>query len=161
MLEQLQSVKDAGLADTHWIVDVLRAAVAVQTPALACEMLRARIAANGPSHAHAVTKCARLRLALGEALCAKGDSDSLREAVEVYADAAETLAQLFGDDHPEHHEAASLCRMTARKIASLELASVPQPGSSRTAPERVQQPPQPGIIQVPAKSGRKKGGRRG
>lgn len=117
-LELLREAEGAGLAGVHWIVDTACGASAVQNPSMACELLRQRIAGHESAGRHAVTKCARLYLALGEQLCAEGSAESLKEATAAYGKAEKALAILFGDDHPEAQEAAIAKRMVARKLAS-------------------------------------------
>uniref|UniRef100_A0A7S4PTX5 SET domain-containing protein n=2 Tax=Alexandrium monilatum TaxID=311494 RepID=A0A7S4PTX5_9DINO len=133
-LERLRSAEAAGLDDKHWIVDVARGAAATEQPAMACELLRQRISAQGHVGAHAATKRARLHHALGEALCVLGDTESLQEAVAAYNVAAESLALLFGDDHPEHREAATLRDLTAKKLAHKQRAETGRPLGSGSDP---------------------------
>ncbi|CAE8618369.1 unnamed protein product, partial [Polarella glacialis] len=128
----------------HWIVDVAREAAAADEPVRAVDLLQQRLAVHSADAGHCATKRARLQLALGEALSARGSLEDLEEAVKAYKGAAEALALLFGDDHREHQEAAQLQDMTARKVASF---SVDAAATNKT---------QAGIFIKSAEKGKKK-----
>lgn len=140
----LQAAETGGLAGTHWLLDVLRAAAAAEAePKAASRLLRQRIEVCESLGPHTVTSCARLRLALGEALTTCGDAESLQEAIVAYDEAARTLELLFGDDHPEHREAALLRGAAARRLAR-EQAAAGLPGSSSREEHRRATLPTPG-----------------
>eukprot|EP00439_Symbiodinium_sp_Y106_P021184 s1007_g2.t1 len=73
------------------------------------------IGRSGEGVGHCMTKRARLLKELAEAFSAEG---GLEEAQSAYDEAASTFAILFGDDHPEHLEAAKQAELTRRKLAS-------------------------------------------
>lgn len=105
--EMLRRAEDGGLATTSWIIDELRAAVCRQDGPDA-GLLRLRIEASDSLGSLAIVKRARLRLELGGSLARQADAGALAEAAEVYSQAAQMLALVFGDDHPEYQEAESL-----------------------------------------------------
>eukprot|EP00930_Biecheleria_cincta_P004717 TRINITY_DN105647_c0_g1_i1.p1 TRINITY_DN105647_c0_g1~~TRINITY_DN105647_c0_g1_i1.p1 ORF type:complete len:511 (+),score=92.24 TRINITY_DN105647_c0_g1_i1:142-1533(+) len=121
--ELLQFASDSGLSDRHWILDTVLAWAAEQEPAQAPDLFRRRLAVHEEGLGHCITKRARLQLALGEKLCARGSYDDLREAAKAYGEAAAALAMVFGDDHREHQEAADLQAMARRKLAMLPNAA--------------------------------------
>jgi len=113
-LERLRQAEAAGIGEAHWAVDAARrAAAAEEGPELACELLRRSVEVRKSVGVQA--QAARLRLALASALCRCGGAEALREASQVYGEAADMLAILFGDDHPEHREAAALRDKAARR----------------------------------------------
>eukprot|EP00931_Biecheleriopsis_adriatica_P107180 TRINITY_DN81522_c0_g1_i1.p1 TRINITY_DN81522_c0_g1~~TRINITY_DN81522_c0_g1_i1.p1 ORF type:complete len:378 (+),score=90.15 TRINITY_DN81522_c0_g1_i1:163-1134(+) len=118
----LREAEEAGLADRHWIVDAMCDAAASEKPTRAVELLRRRLVVHEEGSGHCMTKRSRLQIALAEALCAEGSQAALREAAAVYGDAAGCLGVLFGDDHPEHLDAACSQEMAERKLASLAVA---------------------------------------
>ncbi|CAJ1431874.1 unnamed protein product [Effrenium voratum] len=107
----LVEAENAGLADRHWILDALCDAAAAEAPEKAIELLRRRLALH--QEGHCMAKRGRLHLALAEALSAQ---NLLEEAEQSYGAAAELLGLLFGDDHPEHLEAAKMQDMCRRKL---------------------------------------------
>lgn len=118
-LELAQRATAAGLAGTHWALDIARAAAAEEAPAEACNLLRLRVFAHEAVGSHALARYARLCLALGRLLSGKGaDAEALQEAIDMYARASQGLAMLFGDDDPEHREAERLGNVAARLLAA-------------------------------------------
>eukprot|EP00933_Yihiella_yeosuensis_P051753 TRINITY_DN4972_c0_g3_i1.p1 TRINITY_DN4972_c0_g3~~TRINITY_DN4972_c0_g3_i1.p1 ORF type:complete len:503 (+),score=113.65 TRINITY_DN4972_c0_g3_i1:154-1662(+) len=135
--ERLQEIRENGLGDRHWIVDVARDTLADEEPRLAVELLQKRLRALGVDAS--ATKRARLQLALGEALISRGSVDDMRQAAAVYGEAAEALALLFGDDHQEHQDAARRQEMALRKassMSSISAASGSSPGLLGYAEDR-------------------------
>lgn len=114
-LAALQTAQEAGLGSRHWIVDALRLAAASRLPSEASGLLRKCLEVQKEGVGHCMTKRARILLELAEALSAEG---GLEEAQSAYDEAASTFAILFGDDHPEHLEAAKQAELTRRKLAS-------------------------------------------
>ena len=105
----LREAERQGLGEAHWIVDALVATAAEESSTERCQFLRRRVRVHAAAGPHAVTRCLRLQVDLGKALRPQRDDvELLREQITLFGAAAETLAVLFGDDHPEHLEAAEL-----------------------------------------------------
>mmetsp|Transcript_130269 Transcript_130269/g.416591 ORF Transcript_130269/g.416591 Transcript_130269/m.416591 type:complete len:499 (+) Transcript_130269:306-1802(+) len=120
-VEVLGAAESVGLLGMHWAVDEARMAVAEEAPEEECRMLRLRAQAY-KSVPFALAKYARLSLNLGRALACKGaEEEALREAVEWFSRAASVLLTLFGDDDPEHQEAAKLREGAMKQLMSSAL----------------------------------------
>ncbi|CAK8989955.1 unnamed protein product [Durusdinium trenchii] len=119
------------LGDRHWILDALRHAVATAEPQRAVELLSQRLEVHQEDYC--MTLRARLHVSLGKALFSEGRFPAAEAS---YREAAELLALLFGDDHPEHLEAASLKQAAEQKQADVRKPDAKMPTPNRTAKKR-------------------------
>lgn len=117
-LEILCRAEAGGLASGHWAMDAARSAAAEEQPQEACNLLRQRVAALDTAGTWVMSKTARLRLELARRLAGKAStSEALREATDLFANAAQTFALLFGDEDPEYRESVRLGELTERQLA--------------------------------------------
>eukprot|EP00929_Paragymnodinium_shiwhaense_P078820 TRINITY_DN40891_c0_g1_i2.p1 TRINITY_DN40891_c0_g1~~TRINITY_DN40891_c0_g1_i2.p1 ORF type:complete len:500 (-),score=93.48 TRINITY_DN40891_c0_g1_i2:771-2270(-) len=156
--EALRRCADEGLAEGHWIVDVLRAVASETSTSVDArrELLQQRVKTLAAAGSHCLTRLAHVRLKLGESLLEKeDDSDALKEAVSEFDAAASTFATLFGDDHPEHLQASARRGAAARRLAALKARQ-----AAPAAAEGGYGTGRAGVIAAPA-VGKRAGGRRG